>query len=59
MINSFTETELCRKWVPPPPVIFHFDPKKPKPEGFAAYTILQMHAAYKAGVQAGLEERKE
>lgn len=40
-------------WVPPKPVLFAFDPKKPKPDAFAAYTITQIHDAYRAG-QASL-----
>jgi hypothetical protein len=43
-------------WRPPAPTIFKFDPKKPKPEGFAAWTVGQMYKAYEAGRRDALTE---
>ncbi len=39
-------------WTPPKPVIFAFDLKKPKPDQYAAYTVMQLHDAYRAGQAA-------
>jgi hypothetical protein len=36
-------------WTPPSPQRFDFDPKKPKPDHFMAYTVMQLHAAFDAG----------
>lgn len=43
---------LLAAWRAPEPVYFEFDKKKPKPDGFAAYTVLQLHRAFADGVDA-------
>ena len=40
-------------WVAPAPVFFEFDKKKPKPDRYAAYTVMQLHEAYRDGVEIG------
>lgn len=44
-------TALRHAWRPSiKPTIVVFDPRKPKPDAFAAYTIMQLHEAYAAGL---------
>lgn len=51
-IEPVARNALLAAWRAPEPAYFEFDKKKPKPDGFAAYTVLQLHKAFADGVEA-------